>query len=131
LILVHKCSEHPITAGLPFDSPPSIGGYNEFRTRPSGTVILEGVRYRVTLRGGQPQFAAEARFPLLVISERKRGPSGAGRAACLATDVAPHWVGGFVDWGETRLTVRLNGDFVEVGAGYAAFFRNLLVWCMG
>lgn len=131
LVLVRKCAEHPITAALPFDSPPSIGGYNEFRARASGTVVLEGDRYRVTLRGEQPHFAPEGRFPLLVVEERKRGACGAGRRACLATDVAPHWVGGFVDWGETRLTVRLGGGFVEVGAWYAAFFRNLLVWCLG
>ena len=131
LVLVRKCAEHPITAGLPFDSPPSIGGYNEFRARPSGKVILEGDRYRVTLRGDRPHLAPEGRFPLLVVEERKRGPCGAGRSACLATDVAPHWVGGFVDWGDKRLTVKFNGDFIEVGAWYAAFFRNLLVWCLG
>jgi hypothetical protein len=131
LVLVRKCAEHPITAGLPFDMPPSIGGYNEFRARPSGRVILEGDRYRVTVRGEEARLAPEGRFPLLVVEEGKRGSGGAGRRACLATDVAPHWVGGFVDWGDTRLTVRLNGDFVEVGAWYAAFFRNLLVWCLG
>ena len=131
LILVRKCEEHPITAALPFDSPPSIGGYNEFRARPSGSVLLEGHRYRITMQDERPHLAPEARFPLLVVEERQRGPCGAGRRACLATDVAPHWVGGLVDWGETRLTVQMNGDFIEVGAWYASFFRNLLVWCLG
>jgi len=131
LVLVHKCEEHPITEALPFETPPSIGGYNEFRARPTASVLLEGQRYRITLRGEQPHLVREARFPLLVVEERKRGACGAGRTACLATDVAPHWVGGFVDWGETRLTVRMNGDFIEVGAWYAAFFRNLLLWCLG
>ena len=131
LVLVRERVEHPITEGLPFDTPPSIGGYNEFRARPGAAVVLEGERYRIARRAGQPRFALEARFPLLVVAQEKRGPRGRGRRACLATDVAPHWVGGFVDRGRERLTVRMGKDFIEVGAWYASFFRNLLEWCLG
>ena len=131
LTLVRKRMEHPIVAALPFDRPPGIGGYNEFKARPSAAVILEGERYRITCGKGRAGFAVEGRFPLLVVEEKKRGPRGAGRRACLATDAAPHWVGGFVDWGDERLTVRMGADFIEVGAWYGAFFRNLLAWCLG
>jgi hypothetical protein len=46
----------------------------------------------------------------------------------LATDVAPHWVGGFVDWGDQRVAQAVANDGIEVGNWYARFFRNLLVW---
>jgi len=56
------------------------------------------------------------------------GAWGQGRTAALATDVAPHWVGGMVDWGDRRIVQDLPGGFVEIGNWYAEFFRNLLVW---
>jgi len=42
--------------------------------------------------------------------------------------VASHWVGGFVDWGDRRITQDVAGGLVEIGNWYARFFRNLLVW---
>ena len=44
--------------------------------------VRPGRRRVIALRsqGEQPQLAPEARFPLLVVEERKRGPCGAGRA---------------------------------------------------
>ena len=44
----------------------------------------------------------------------------------LATDVAPHWVGGFVDWGKERVVADVGDDFIDVGNWYARFFRQLL-----
>ena len=132
LILVRTSDAHPITAGLPFERPPGIGGYNHFSARPDATVVLTGQHWRITIPSlGSPAFQPEARFPLLVVQQHAAGDFGAGRRACLATDVAPHWVGGFVDWGEERLTVTLPTGFIEVGGMYAAFFRNLLQWCLG
>jgi uncharacterized membrane protein len=132
LILLRAAGEHPITAGLPFDRPPGIGGYNHFSTRTDARVVLNGQHWQITVPAtGSPIFQPEARFPLLVVQEHAPGPYGAGRRACLATDVAPHWIGGFVDWGPERLTVQLPAGFIEVGACYAAFFRNLLQWCLG
>ena len=60
--------------------------------------------------------------PLLVV-----GQHGQGRTAAIATDVAPHWVGGLVDWGDDRVTGQGDGaDDVEVGDLYAQFWRQLL-----
>ena len=56
------------------------------------------------------------------------GQHGKGRTAALATDVAPHWVGGLVDWGDRRVVQDVAGGFIDVGNWYAQFFRNLLVW---
>jgi len=72
---------------------------------------------------GDFQFTRGEESPLLVV-----GQYGRGRVAALATDVAPHWVGGFVDWGDRRITQDVGGGFVEIGNWYAGFFRNLLVW---
>ena len=47
------------------------------------------------------------------------GRHGYGRTAALATDVAPHWVGGLVDWGDQRITQKVTEDSIEVGNWYA------------
>jgi uncharacterized membrane protein len=131
LILVRAVCDHEILGELPFDEPPGIGGYNEFLARSGSTVVLEGERYRIVCSSDRAEFTPQDRFPLLVVGEGNRGRAGAGRRACLATDVAPHWIGGWVDWGTSRLTVSFGDDFIEVGNHYAEFFRNLLVWCLG
>jgi uncharacterized membrane protein len=120
--LVRVASDHAILSGLPWSSPPTIGGYNAFEARPGATVVLEGERYRVSCAEGPAEFSVVERFPLLVVQ---------GRAACLATDVAPHWVGGLVDWGDPRLVVEWDGDRIEVGRHYARLFGNLLSWGLG
>ena len=73
--------------------------------------------------GGDFEFSAGAESPLLVVGE-----CGRGRTAALATDVAPHWVGGLVDWGDGRVVQEVNAGAIDVGNLYARFFRNLLVW---
>ena len=72
-------------------------------------------------------------IPLLVT-----GSYGLGRTVAFASDVAPHWVGGMVDWGTPRRVTQtlcagafaeLSTDgFIEVGADYATFFRQLTQW---
>jgi uncharacterized membrane protein len=132
LALVRILTSHPITAGLPFDRPPGIGGYNAFTPRETATVVLCGEPWHITVStGDEPHFAPEPQFPLLVVQEGIASDCGRGRRACLATDVAPHWIGGFVDWGVDRLAVHLPSGFIEVGSDYATFFRNLLAWCHG
>ena len=154
--LVNKTAEHPILEGLPWDQPPGIGGFNAIEAKPGSQTLLTSVRFsvrRTKKRGtkevvgekscivenvlpttssvpfrrvsgsGEFQFTRGEESPLLVI-----GQHGRGRVAALATDVAPHWVGGFVDWGDRRITQDVGDGFVEIGNWYAAFFRNLLVW---
>lgn len=73
---------------------------------------------------GDMIFDLQAIHPVLVI-----GTAGHGRAAAFASDIAPHWVGGLVDWGESRVTAQApNGPAVEVGFSYAQFWRQLLTW---
>lgn len=117
---------HSITKGLPFDvRPPSVGGYNMVRVRPQATQLLS-VRRLGLHRDEQGEFAMSpmAKAPLLAVMS-----VASGRSIAWMTDVAPHWVGGWVDWGETRLTLRHpESREVEIGADYAKFVARILDW---
>jgi len=121
--LVEPVARHAITDGLPWDRPPAIGGFNAFEPKPDATTVLECVQFSVRREAGEYCFTPGERWPLLVV-----GQYGRGRVAALATDVAPHWVGGMVDWGDQRVVEQMPFGFVDVGCWYAQFFRNLLVW---
>jgi hypothetical protein len=122
--LIEKVADHEILAGLPWEQPPGIGGINVLTAKPDSETLLSTVPFSVRRTAETYEFTALSRAPLLVV-----GQHGAGRTAALATDVAPHWVGGFVDWGDRRI---VQGDFgggtIEVGNWYARFFRNLVAW---
>lgn len=123
--LVRRVQDHPVVGGLPWDTrPPCIGGFNRFRPKPDAEVILETQRFRVVRAEKDFRFEPVGRDPLLAV-----GTCGQGRVAALATDVAPHWVGGLVDWGEGRVAAQAPGaEAVEVGDLYAQFFQQLLAW---
>lgn len=121
--LIKKTAEHPILAGIPWERPPGIGGFNAFRPKADSQTLLATVRFSVKVADDHFSFTAEDEAPLLVV-----GSYGEGRVAALATDVAPHWVGGFVDWGEGRVVEDVGEGFIDVGDWYARFFRQLLEW---
>jgi hypothetical protein len=121
--LLNQVIDHPILCDLPWDRPPGIGGYNAVAAKPDAQTLLTALRFSVLRSGGDFRFVRGDETPLLVV-----GRHGAGRAAALATDVAPHWVGGLVDWGDQRITQEVAGGSIEIGNWYAQFFRNLLVW---
>jgi len=123
--LIRPEVEHPVTAGLPFAThSAAINGYNQFRGKENATTILSVKRYRAALVNGDFEFSLESLDPLLVV-----GQAGEGRVACYAGDVAPHWAGGFVDWGDRRLTLQAPGaGEVEIGNWYIQFFGNLIKW---
>ena len=143
-LLLHPVVSHPITDGFPWETPPGIGGFNKFVPKKDAELLLEGVRFNLTLRdqeksqGGTSNFASlmipsanPARLslsvaelvPLLVV-----GKAGRGRTAAFASDVAPHWVGGFVDWGTKRVVQKIGDGFIDVGDDYAHFWKNLVRW---
>jgi hypothetical protein len=121
--LLNQVAEHPILAGLPWDRPPGIGGFNLVTPKPSAQTLLTTARYSARRTAGKFEFAQLEEIPLLVV-----GQHGRGRTAALATDVAPHWVGGLVDWGDQRVVQAVAGGEIEVGNWYARFFRNLVAW---
>jgi len=126
LVLVH-CENvtHPITQGLPWTTrPPIIGGFNEVRAKPDGELLLTARRHRAQFSGNNVQLAAGAVHPLLVV-----GLHGHGRTAALTTDVAPHWVGPLVDWGDQRVQAKAPGSSeIEVGDLYTRFVTQLVRW---
>lgn len=153
-IMLFPTMQHPILDGLPWERPPFIGGFNRITPKAAGRTLLSGlvIRFRIvgedrvadsmnestvivgnrieerlsaSLPGGDALFVTlKETFPMLVV-----GQYGKGRVAAMATDVAPHWIGGFVDWGVKRITQELpDGGFIEVGADYAKFFAQLVRW---
>jgi len=124
--LVEKLQEHPILTDLPFDTVvPGIGGYNRVRAKTGASELLAARRFSVT--HGPKGFIfdpAAAADPLLVVDT-----VGTGRVGAFASDVAPHWVGGLVDWGDARVNACGEGaNPVEVGNWYARFFAQLIRW---
>ena len=121
--LIEKRTDHAILGGLPWGTPPGIGGINSIAPKPRTELLLDACSYSVLQSGHVHEFSPVGLFPLLVV-----GQHGAGRTAALATDVAPHWVGGLVDWGDERIVQEIGGGTIEVGNWYARFFRNLVAW---
>lgn len=123
-------AEHPITSNLPWlTRPPAIGGMNRVRPKSDATTLLNAHAFRVTTgeasgSGSRFSFEQQETLPALVV-----GQHGTGRTAVFLSDVAPHWVGGFVDWGMPRVTAEAEGSgAVEVGHDYAQFWKQLLHW---
>ena len=114
---------HPIVDGFPWtERPPLIGGYNRFTVRRDGELLLSVKRFRALLDGESVSLSYVDTDPLLVL-----GQFGDGLTAAIATDVAPHWVGPFVDWGDERITAQAAGSYeIEVGNLYAGFWTGLL-----
>jgi len=127
--LIEKNQNHEIIGDLPFDScPPTIGGFNLLQAKSDSRTILSTRRFKVHRTEKGFHFSPyEKSDPLLVV-----GAYGQGRVAAFASDVAPHWVGGFVDWGDARVCARAeNSVAIEVGSWYARFFANLVTWSAG
>jgi hypothetical protein len=124
--LVIESESHEITAGLPWaDRPPTIGGFNRVISKPGSATILLVQRLQAVFHEGRFEFMPREQDPLLVL-----GSHGFGFTAALMTDLAPHWVGGFVDWGDAeRVTAHAPGSWpIEVGNLYSQFIANLLTW---
>ena len=129
--LITKMKNHPIVDSLPFESDtPGIGGFNRFEAKSGAEVVLESRIYRASADSGTGHrlTPCPGSDPLLVT-----GRHGKGRVCAWASDVAPHWVGGLVDWGPDRVEARGKGDAgaIEVGNLYAEFFSNMLLWVAG
>jgi len=137
-VLLRPTTNHEILEGLPWETAPGVGGFNQFDAKKGATVLLEGYRTQTSWRNlvaapnrsidnDDVQFMLLEKYPFLVVDE-----AGIGRVAAFASDVAPHWIGGMVDWGTQRLHVDMpqfgEDAFVEIGAWYAKFFAQILKW---
>ena len=113
--------KHPCLEKLPWDQPPIFCGFNETRLKPGAECVLSARPLKI--QNNRPSFSGEE-YPLLVF-----GKSGGGKTCALTTDLAPHWVGGWVDWGKTRIKAQARGGGeVEVGTWYAQFITQLVTF---
>lgn len=121
---LREVATSPATAGVPWrERPPLIGGMNRFRAKPDTQTVLEALPLATRFdAAGQLEMTTLAPIPALVFGQCEQG-----KTAAFATDVAPHWVGGFVDWGPERVTAQAAGaGAIEVGNWYAQFWKQLL-----
>jgi uncharacterized membrane protein len=121
--------DHPIVADLPFDNDaPVVGGFNRLEAKTNAVTVLSVHTFNATASNDGVRFKATEVFPLLVL-----GRFGRGQVVAFASDVAPHWVGGLVDWGRDRVEAQAPGAWpVEVGGHYARLFVNIIHWvCVG
>jgi hypothetical protein len=123
LCLMSRNEDHEILAGLPFETPPSIGGLNRVRVRRESRTLLSARFFQPRATGTTWTIEPKETLPLLAV-----GSHGEGRTACYMTDVAPHWCGGSVDWGTQRVTCHAGAVTVEVGSLYARFLTQLVRW---
>ncbi|MBM3465377.1 MAG: hypothetical protein FJX76_25055, partial [Armatimonadetes bacterium] len=121
-LVLWPSSSHPLVDGLNFRRPPTIMGYNAVTPRASAQVLLSGAEIKVRGRGKSPTLDVGLERPMLVVGE-----AGKGRTAAFCTDLAPHWCGGLVDWGRSRVEVA----GIEVGEIYLEFILRMITWTSG
>lgn len=113
-------TRHKILVNFSNRHLPVICGLNQVLPRPEAKVVLA---VRRILHGHE--ISLEKReYPLLIVSSDSRV-----RTAVLATDAAPHWCGGMVDWGEKTLRLPVAGKIrIEVGDAYVRFLSGIIRW---
>ncbi len=119
--------QQQILGGLPWrESPPTIGGLNKVTAKQMAWPLLDAVSFRFWYDEEAEQWETDdgVTYPALVADKHRLG-----RTAAFMSDVAPHWVGGFVDWGSERVKAQAVGaSAIEVGSYYAQFWKQLLSW---
>lgn len=114
-----KEQNHSMLRGLSFRPSPVIVGMNRLKPK-QGSAVLVSAQKISQRRNGLG--LDSTRDPLLIIDSQKK-------AAALATDPAPHWCGGWVDWGSRRMKLAVHGAIqIEVGDLYVRFFSSLIRW---
>jgi len=125
--LMLPTAKHAAIRGVNFGKPPIIAGLNKTRAKQGSVTVLEARPIEVTpavaRRGYQVGLKTQG-VPLLVVSEAAHP-----RTAALMTDLAPHWCGGMLDWGQRRVKMKVNSEiWVETGHLYVQFVASLLKW---
>ncbi len=123
--LVSYDTHHQIIEGLPFETnAPVIGGFNAVQAKPRAKIVLNATVYKASKVNHPVEFKIGKSYPLLVLDH-----CGLGKVVAFTSDVAPHWVGGLVDWGDERISAHaLGANPVEVGCDYVEFFTRMIQW---
>ncbi len=115
-----KKNDHLILEGLPWIDTPTVCGYNAVTPKDDSMTLLT---LKEIMSHGTEKVEeltlSDHESPLLVVGEYKKG-----NVLAFTTDIAPHWVGGLVDWGEQRIRY-LDA---EIGNYYIKFLSQMLYW---
>ena len=107
-----------------FKQTPSICGLNAVHPKPGSKILLAA---RPIISNGKKIRLAPKEYPLLVVDSQPDR-----RVAALTTDLAPHWCGGLVDWGNKTLKLSVTPRIqIQVGNYYIQFITSLLGWLAG
>ncbi len=119
---------HPAIDPKIFQKPPAICGLNHVKLKKNGRLILAAKPISIQQGKGRARVGfLSDEFPLLAVD---RNPKK--RVAAFATDFAPHWCGGLVDWGGKTVTLPVVGEVqVQVGDAYVSFIGSLVRWLCG
>jgi len=120
-VVIPALEHHPVIDKIDWNRPGIIGGYNRLLPKSGSSIILNGRHLSISLEKGPIVTVDEKDVPLLIEAPYHKGKSGA-----LAFDLAPHWIGGLVDWGNQRIRIDINDTFIEVGNLYHQFVSNLI-----
>ncbi len=112
--------KHKILGDFSSRNLPVICGLNRLLPRTGAKTVLAVRRIL-----HQKKISLERKeYPLLVVSSNPLI-----RTAALATDAAPHWCGGMVDWGTKTLKLPVTSKIrIEVGDSYVRFLSALVRW---
>ena len=124
-VFVQQTVKHPITTGLPWkERTPHIGGFNRVKRKAEGQVLLTAEVHSAFYSNEAYQLHQQTTDPLLVVQE-----VGQSRVAAMMADLAPHWIGPMVDWGDQRVSAQApNAEAIEVGNLYYQFVKQLIGW---
>ncbi len=123
---LHVQTPHAILGKTEWHQSPVICGLNLVTAKAGSITVLTAheILQEKSKQGFNLKESSEA-LPLLVVDAKKK-------IAALATDVAPHWCGGLVDWGERREKLKVNPMMeVEVGNRYVEFLAGIFSWLTG
>ncbi len=122
-MLIREKAKHAMFKGLSFQASPALCGLNEVKLKKNSRCLLSAVPMKNS--NGKVRLMSRE-YPLLVVDG-----DPVKRAAALTTDLAPHWCGGWVDWGSKHLKLPVTPLFgVEVGDQYVRFGVSLLRWLL-
>ena len=118
--------KHAILKSLPWNQAPSIGGFNSVTVKKGSELLMTAIPLKITNTKGKITSKQGKPVPMLV-----EGKFGKGKTLALMTDLAPHWIGGFVDWGNTRVKAQgKNANDVEVGHLYTKFITQTVKYLL-
>ncbi len=126
-VMTAQTPQHPIISAKTLAAPPVICGMNRITPKKQSKVLLTAnpikTQQNVAKRKMRMTFERKG-HPLLVVDSNP-----GKRIAAFATDFAPHWCGGLVDWGKKVLKLSVNSEIqIQVGDYYVDFIASLLRW---